>query len=73
MAGGSRRNGVQNRNLRASRVLEVNEVKLDEAEWAKLLKRWSGRPGSNRRRPAWENDCQMITKTIAFLLPCFWR
>src|SRR4051794_40060748 len=23
--------------------------------WAKLLKRWSGRPGSNRRRPAWEN------------------
>jgi hypothetical protein len=20
----------------------------------KLLKRWSGRPGSNRRRPAWE-------------------
>ena len=27
-----------------------------------LLKRWSGRPGSNRRRPAWENDRRLKIK-----------
>jgi hypothetical protein len=25
----------------------------------KLLKTWSGRPDSNRRRPAWENGCRL--------------
>jgi hypothetical protein len=28
----------------------------------KLLKSWSGRPGSNRRRPAWENDRRLKTQ-----------
>jgi hypothetical protein len=33
---------------------------------ANLLKRWSGRPGSNRRRPAWEVGRRLEIKTIAF-------
>jgi len=32
----------------------------------KLLKIWSGRWGSNPRRPAWEDDCKLETKNIAF-------
>src|ERR1039457_1967978 len=32
----------------------------------KLLKRWSGRRDSNPRRPAWEDDCKLETKTFAF-------
>ena len=31
----------------------------------KLLKRWSGRPDSNRRRPAWEIDCRLQTENLA--------
>ena len=33
----------------------------------KLLKSWSGRPGSNRRRPAWEIDSTLTIKNIGFL------
>ena len=50
---------MQNRNLRPNRVFEVNEVKPNETELAKLLKRWSGRRGSNPRRPAWEGDIRL--------------
>ena len=32
----------------------VNGVTLDFGILSKLLKRWSGRRGSNPRRPAWE-------------------
>ena len=32
---------------------------------SKLLKRWSGRPGSNRRRPAWEIDRRLIIQNLA--------
>jgi len=39
----------------------------------KLLKSWSGRPGSNRRRPAWEDDSKLETKNIAFPGTSFWR
>jgi hypothetical protein len=38
-----------------------------------LLKIWSGRPDSNRRRPAWEDDCKLETKNIAFPGTSFWR
>jgi hypothetical protein len=31
---------------------------------AKQLKRWSGRPGSNRRRPAWECGWRLKIKNI---------
>jgi hypothetical protein len=34
--------------------IKVNEVELRTTRATILLKRWSGRPGSNRRRPAWE-------------------
>ena len=34
-----------------------------------LLKRWSGRRGSNPRRPAWEDDTRLETKNIAFPAP----
>src|SRR5580658_11100171 len=39
----------------------------------KLLKRWSGRRDSNPRRPAWEYDCKLETKNIAFPGTSFWR
>jgi hypothetical protein len=41
-------------------------------EWKKLLMipklliLWSGRRGSNPRRPAWESYSQLETKNIAF-------
>src|ERR1035441_6155294 len=34
----------------------------------KLLKRWSGRPDSNRRRPAWEIDSTLKIKNMAFMV-----
>src|ERR1035438_10477296 len=39
----------------------------------KSLKTWSGRRGSNPRRPAWEYDCKLETKSIAFPGTSFWR
>ncbi len=38
-----------------------------------MLKRWSGRRGSNPRRPAWEYDSKLETKNIAFPGTSFWR
>jgi len=40
---------------------------------AKLLKTWSGRRGSNPRRPAWEDDSELGTKNVAFPGTSFWR
>jgi hypothetical protein len=34
---------------------------------------WSGRRDSNPRRPAWEYDCHLTIKTIAFLSISFCR
>jgi len=34
----------------------------------KLLKTWSGRPDSNRRRPAWEIDSILKIKNMAFMV-----
>jgi hypothetical protein len=34
---------------------------------------WSGRRDSNPRRPAWEDDCKLETKNIAFPGITFWR
>jgi hypothetical protein len=45
-------------------------MKVDEG---KLLILWSGRPGSNRRRPAWEYDGRLQIKTMLFLDTSFWR
>ncbi len=40
-------------------------------------KRWSGRPGSNRRHPAWELRClplyQVVTSRIYCVLAYTWR
>ena len=53
--------------LQANRVFEVNEVKRDEVECAKSLKRWSGRRDSNPRRPAWEAGILPLNYSRAFL------
>ncbi len=37
-----------------NRVGSIKRCSSSTALDAKLLKKWSGRPGSNRRRPAWE-------------------
>ena len=37
-----------------------------DARSYKWLKTWSGRRGSNPRRPAWEDDRKLQTKNIAF-------
>ena len=47
-------NGKTELNLQQNPLFEVNEVNQREVGEAKLLKRWSGRRGSNPRRPAWE-------------------
>ena len=40
-------------------VSGIAPVVAVEPESLKFQKRWSGRPGSNRRRPAWEIDCRL--------------
>jgi hypothetical protein len=48
------------------RALEAPEVAgHHHSVGAKLLKIWSGRRGSNPRRPAWEIDSTLKIKTIA--------
>jgi hypothetical protein len=41
--------------------------------FGKSLKGWSGGRGSNPRRPAWEYDSKLETKSIAFPGTSFWR
>src|SRR5438067_4090871 len=41
--------------------------------WGKLLKRWSGRRGSNPRRPAWEAGILPLNYSRLFLFPLFSR
>jgi hypothetical protein len=46
-------------------VKRRHKISPNKKEGCKLLimKRfWSGRPGSNRRRPAWESQRRLITK-----------
>ena len=45
----------------------IKTSKKESIKGANLLKRWSGRRGSNPRRPAWEDDGQLTIKNIAFL------
>jgi hypothetical protein len=56
----------------------VVEAYRSGMEWKKLLVipklliLWSGRRDSNPRRPAWEDEFQLTTKNMAFLLASFW-
>ena len=51
----------------------IKTSKKKSIEDPNLLKTWSGRRGSNPRRPAWEYDSQLETKNIAFPGTSFWR
>src|ERR1700689_4079362 len=64
-AGGKRSQRSKKRCKRDCRsVFEVNEVKCLRVESAKPLKDWSGRRGSNPRRPAWENGPCFVFSNI---------
>jgi len=45
-------------------LIAVIAVILRFSKASKLLKTWSGRPGSNRRRPAWEKGRQLYLKHL---------
>ena len=59
------------RRLHLERIM--HELSRSQSEDAKSPKERRERPGSNRRRPAWEYDCRLTTWNIAFLSISFWR
>ena len=59
--------------LAAIDKLTEHKRSTDWGAVCKVLILWSGRRGSNPRRPAWEDDSKLETKGIAFPGTSFWR